>query len=88
MKFLETKERIEILLSISDQLWHDYKSGLLMADEYLTKADEIRNEFNNISEVTFLDMQALSRDFGYLLLRSKSIFSNKKQYKFQRLVFN
>lgn len=88
MKFLEKKERLRILLSISDQLWDDYKTGSLTADEYLLKADEIRSEFNKVAEVTFLDMQELSKSFGYILIQSKNIFGSKKQYKFQRLIFN
>lgn len=88
MKFLERKERLKILISISDQLWFDYKSGSLTADEYLVKADEIRDEFNKVADVTFLDMQELSKSFGYILIQSKNIFSSKKNYKFQRLIFN
>ncbi len=88
MGYMETKERLKILISISDQLWYDYKSGHISADEYLTKADEIRREFNSISEVTLLDMQELSKRFGYILIQSKNIFSNKKNYKFQRLILN
>lgn len=88
MKFLERKERLKILISISDQLWDDYKSGTLKADEYLTKADKIREELNKIDEVTFLDMQELSKSFGFILIKSRNIFGNNKNYKFQRLIFN
>lgn len=88
MEFLETKEKLNILLSISDQLWDDYKSGFIKADEYLKKADEIREEFNKIDEVTFGDMQQLSKCFGYILIKSNSIFKNDRNYLFQRLIFN
>ncbi|WP_288446162.1 hypothetical protein [uncultured Chryseobacterium sp.] len=88
MEFLETKEKLKILLSISDQLWDDYKSGLIKADEYLQKADDIREELNNIDEVTFGDMQHLSKCFGYFLFKSDGIFNIDRNYKFQRLIFN
>lgn len=88
MKFLESKERLKILISISDQIWDDYKAGTLTADAYLIKADEIRDELNKVTEVTFLDMQELSRSFGYILIKSRNIFSSSKNYKFQKLTFN
>lgn len=88
MKFLESKERLSILISISDQLWDDYKSGCITADEYLTKADEIREELNKVEDVTFLDMQELSKGFGYIIIKSQNIFGRSKNYKFERLAFN
>ncbi|MDQ1859260.1 hypothetical protein [Chryseobacterium sp. WLY505] len=88
MKFLERKERLKILISISDQLWDDYKSGTLKADEYLKKADEIREELNTVTDVTFFDMQELSKSLGYILIKSRNIFGTKNQYNCQRLIFN
>ncbi|WFB67021.1 hypothetical protein [Chryseobacterium sp. WX] len=88
MEYLETKERLKIIVSISDRLWDDYKSGIISPDEYLIKSDDLRDELNKISDVTFFDMQEFSNKIGYLLVRTQNIFGSKKNYEFSLLVFN
>jgi hypothetical protein len=81
MRFLDNSERLRILVSLSDQLWEDYECGDLTAEEYMPKADEIREEINKVTSVTFSDLQNISSSIGYLLIKKKNAFGTLNSFK-------
>lgn len=84
MKLLQNSERLRILISLSDQLWNDYKSGELTPDQYLIKSEKIREEINKVDMCTFYDLQCISSNIGYLLIKKNNAFSTLKSFKIAR----
>ncbi|KAB1228490.1 hypothetical protein [Chryseobacterium viscerum] len=84
MRFLDNSERLKILISLSDQLWDDYKRGELKEEEYFLKADEVREKINNFTEMTFLDIQKISSSLGYILIKKKNAFGTINDFKIAR----
>ena len=81
MKLLDSSERLIILITISDQLWDDYMSGLIPETEYTLKIDEIRREIRNEVSSTFFDMQTIASNIGYVLARKPNALGLIKSYK-------
>ncbi|ROI05493.1 hypothetical protein EGI16_03655 [Chryseobacterium sp. G0240] len=81
MRFLDVSERLKILISLSDQLWDDYKCGNISEDDYFKRADEVREKINKVTDMTLLDLENLSSSIGYILIKKNNAFGTVNNFK-------
>lgn len=62
------RERMKILVAISDKLWEDYSENILSEEEYLKKFYLVKKEINNGFIDNMQDLQLFAKDLGYLVL--------------------
>lgn len=41
------RERLKILVALSDKLWEDYDSAVISEEEYIRKMNLVKKEINN-----------------------------------------
>jgi hypothetical protein len=64
------RERLKILVALSDKLWEDYSEQILSEEEYLRKIYLVKKEINNGFIGTMEDLDLFTKDLGYLVLTS------------------
>ncbi|WP_155845877.1 hypothetical protein [Chryseobacterium gregarium] len=62
------RERLKILVALSDKLWEDYSSTVISEEEYLKKMYLVKKEINNGFLNTMQDLELFANDLGYLIL--------------------
>lgn len=80
MSFLNSDDRLEILLALSDQLWSDYDNNEILDFEYIRKMDQIRIEINREIDLTFKDVQKIGQEIGYLILKKTEPFTIQNKF--------
>ncbi|ASE63476.1 hypothetical protein H3Z85_08660 [Chryseobacterium indologenes] len=64
------RERLKILVALSDKLWEDYSEHIISEEEYLKKIYLVKKEINNGFIGTMEDLNLFTKDLGYLVLMS------------------
>ncbi|MCL8536363.1 MULTISPECIES: hypothetical protein [Chryseobacterium] len=64
------RERLKILVALSDKLWEDYSETLISEEEYLKKIYLVKKEINNGFIATMQDLELFAKDLGYLILNT------------------
>ncbi|MCJ8155688.1 hypothetical protein MKJ01_18190 [Chryseobacterium sp. SSA4.19] len=62
------RERLKILVALSDKLWEDYTNMVISEDDYLNKMYLVKKEINNGFIDTMQDLELFTNDLGYLIL--------------------
>lgn len=84
MRFLNSNDRLEILIALSDQLWNDYDNDEIEEADYIKKMDVIRNEINKEVDITFKDVQKLGKEIGYLIMKRTEPFTINHKFSVAR----
>ncbi|MCT2409971.1 hypothetical protein NZD88_20645 [Chryseobacterium antibioticum] len=64
------RERLKVLIALSDKLWEDYSEDIISEDDYLMKFYKVKKEINNGFLDTMQDLEVFAKDLGYLILSS------------------
>lgn len=64
------RERLKILVALSDKLWEDYSDNIITEEDYLKKFYMVKKEINNGFIDTMQDLELFAKDLGYLILNS------------------
>lgn len=64
------RERLKVLVALSDKLWEDYSENIITEEEYLNKFYLVKKEINNGFINTMQDVELFAKDLGYLILSS------------------
>lgn len=64
------RERLKVLVAISDKLWEDYDSTTISEEEYLRKMFLVKKEINNGFINTMQELELFAKDLGYLVLNN------------------
>ena len=80
MRLINNNERLEILYLLSDQLWSDLESGEIKDYEYITRIDSIRQEMRREINFSFIDMQGIASEIGYILTKKQNVFGVMNTY--------
>ena len=76
------RQRLNILIAISDKLWEDYSQDMSKEaeQEYLRKMYLVKKEINNGFLKTMQDLKIFSEELGYLILENptKSFFGGSE----------
>ncbi|PTT38316.1 hypothetical protein DBR28_08740, partial [Chryseobacterium sp. HMWF028] len=64
------RERLKVLIALSDKLWEDYSENIISEDDYLMKFYKVKKEINNGFLDTMQDLEVFAKDLGYLILSS------------------
>ncbi|GEM_PF-2241526 len=80
MKFLDSDDRLEILIALSDQLWNDFDNNEISDIDYIKNMDVIRLEINREVDITFKDVQDIGKEIGYLILKKTEPYTMKNAF--------
>nr|WP_315030389.1 hypothetical protein [uncultured Chryseobacterium sp.] len=64
------RERLKILVALSDKLWEDYSETIISEEEYLKKIYLVKKEINKGFIGTMEDLDLFTKDLGYLILKT------------------
>ena len=64
------RERLKVLVAISDKLWEDFSNTSISEEEYLRKFFLIKKEINNGFINTMQELELFAKDLGYLVLNN------------------
>ncbi|WP_123912708.1 hypothetical protein [Chryseobacterium pennipullorum] len=64
------RERLKILVALSDKLWEDYADEIISEEEYLKKIYLVKKKINEGFIGTMEDLDLFTKDLGYLILTS------------------
>lgn len=66
------RERLKILVALSDKLWEDYSENVLSEEDYLKKIYLVKKEINKGFIGTMEDLDLFTKDLGYLILKTST----------------
>lgn len=80
-KMSNHRERLKILVALSDKLWEDYIEEILSEEQYLQKMHLVKKEINNGFIGTMQDLEIFTSELGYLILNSptKTLMSGSEK---------
>lgn len=64
------RERMKVLVALSDKLWEDYNDSILSEEEYLRKFYIVKKEINNGFLNTMQELDLFTKDLGYIILEN------------------
>ena len=70
------REKLKILIAISDKLWEDYSNNILNEDIYFNKMLKVKKEMDKCFVEKMQDIEMLAEELGYLIIANPSKIVN------------
>lgn len=79
------RDRLKILVALSDKLWEDYDNTVISEEEYIRKMNLVKKEINNGFIKTLEELEVFTSELGYIVM---SVPTKSFIYGSEKIIIN